>query len=258
MFTFLKEIYDGRELLGILIVRNLKIRYKNSALGFFWTLLVPLFLIVIYATFLRILRFATEDPLFLPQLVTGIIVWQFLAMCLNDSLQAVVGNANLVTKTAFPRVILPLAMVLANVVNFLLSSAVLLVYLLVIKVPFGNLAWLLVALPSQVALCLGLSLLISCLNVFFRDTEHILGVVLLSWFFLTPVIYPFSIIPSGLEYLASVNPMTGIVSAYRGALLARNPMSPAMMRLSLVMAWAMLPLGLAVFTKLEKSFADEL
>lgn len=258
MFTRLKEIWDRRELLHILVVRNLKIRYKSSVLGFFWSLLVPLFLIVIYATFLRILRFATDDPLFLPRLVTGIIVWQFLATCLNDSLHAVAGNSNLVTKTAFPRIILPLSMVIANFINFLLSAVVLVGFLCVARVQPGPLAWLLVAVPTQIALCTGLSLILCCLNVYFRDTEHILGVVLLAWFFMTPIIYPASYIPSGMEHLACLNPMTGIVSAYRGALLDSNPLTTDMIRVSLPMAWVVLVVGLLVFYRLEPTFADEL
>ena len=146
MFSLLREIYEYRDLLGTLVVRNLKIRYKRSVLGFFWTLLNPLFLIVIYAIFLKILEFFDpSDPLFLPMLVCGIIVWQFLAMSLGDSLYAVLGNANLVTKTSFPRMILPLSMVIANLVNFLLSLVILFVYLLFVDAPFGPI-WVLPAI----------------------------------------------------------------------------------------------------------------
>jgi len=258
MFRLLKEIYRRRELLLILVARNLKIRYKNSALGFFWTLLVPLFLILIYSTFLRILRFASDDPLFLPRLVTGIIVWQFVALCLNDSLQAILGNANLVTKSAFPRIILPLAMIVANLVNFVLSSVVLVVYLVVAGADFGNFAVLPFIVLTQCALCLGLSLILSALNVFFRDTEHILGVALMAWFFLTPVIYPFELIPERFQALASLNPMVGIVSAYRGVFLSANPMTPDMLRVSFCIAWIVVLVGFVFFQKMQVRFGDEL
>jgi len=99
---------------------------------------------------------------------------------------------------------------------------------------------------------------VSSLNVFFRDTEHILGVLMLAWFFMTPIIYEFSLIPSGFEYLACFNPMTGIVTAYRDALLSQNPMTPAMIRLSLAVAWGSLLAGILLFHKLEPAFADEL
>ena len=102
MLRLIKDLDAYRELLAILVSRNMKIRYKRSVLGFFWTLLNPLFMIVIYATLLSILMHVRPTHVQLPRLVTGIIVWQFLAMCLGDSLYAILGNANLITKTAFP------------------------------------------------------------------------------------------------------------------------------------------------------------
>jgi ABC-type polysaccharide/polyol phosphate export permease len=261
MFTLIREIGRRRELLLILVVRNLKIRYKNSALGFFWSLLVPLFLILIYALFLSVLRF----PIDLPVLVTGIIVWQFLAMCLSDSLHAVLGNANLITKTAFPRIILPLAMAKANLVNFLLSFTVLLVYLMVVGADFGAVYWLPFVVLSQFALCLGLSLVLSCANVFFRDMEHILSVILLAWFFLTPIIYPVTRVtapeyqfPSWVQTLFFCNPMTGIVTAYRMLLLSvPNPGTPLLL-MSFGIAWVVFLIGIVVFQKVQDRFGDEL
>ncbi len=160
------DIFSRRELVWILIERNLKIRYKSSFLGFFWSLLAPLSLIVVYSVFLGLIRF----PMSLPVLVTSIIIWQFLAMCMGDALQSILGNANLVTKAAFPRVILPLSMVGANAINFLFSFAVLSVYLLIARVEFGALIYLPGIMLTQAALCLGMSLIIGTANVFFRDT----------------------------------------------------------------------------------------
>jgi lipopolysaccharide transport system permease protein len=158
-----REIWRRRELVALLAVRTLKIRYKNAALGFVWSLLGPLFLIVIYSVFLGILRVAID----LHVLIVGIIAWHYLATCANDSLHAVMGNANLVRKTAFPRLILPLSMVTANTVNFLLSGLVLAVFLLLRGVPFGwGLAWLPLILLTHGAFCFGLSCFISALNVF--------------------------------------------------------------------------------------------
>ncbi|MBN1671287.1 MAG: ABC transporter permease [Kiritimatiellae bacterium] len=261
MLALIKQIHRHRELLLILMLRNLKIRYKSSVLGFFWTLLSPIFLIGIYAVFLRILRF----PIDLPILVTGIIAWQFLAMCLGDSLHAVLGNANLVRKTASPRIVFPLAMVMANVVNLLLSLVVLFAYLLVTGARIGNLAWLPLIVLTQFALCCGMSLLLSCANVFFRDTEHILSVVLLAWFFLTPVIYPIDSLlkwlekfPMTVQRLAFANPMTGIVTAYRCVFLSSDIMAPRRVTGSCLIAWLILVIGAAVFQRFQTRFADEL
>lgn len=260
MLSLLKEIGSRRELLQILVGRNLKIRYKNSSLGFFWSLLSPLFLIVIYAIFLSLIRI----PIDLPVLVSGIIVWQFLAMCLGDSLYAIVGNANLVTKAAFPRIILPLAMVGSNLVNFLLSCVVLFVYLIVVGVDFGVVLVLPFLIITQAALCLGVALILSTANVFFRDTEHILSVVMLAWFFLTPIIYPpekvlvESDFPGWVHLIFFANPMTGIVTGYRMALLSANNPGFHLLCVSFAMAWAILAVGLMVFRKAEPRFGDEL
>ncbi len=258
MLGWLKELVRRRELVWILIDRNLRIRYKHSVLGFFWSLLGPLFLILIYSIFLGLIRI----PIHLPVLVSGIIVWQFLAMCMGDALHSIVGNANLVTKAAFPRVILPLSMVGANVVNFLFSFLVLAVYLVVARETFGAWGWLPVILLTQVALCLGMALLIGSANVFFRDTEHVLSVVMLAWFFMSPVIYEPQMIteafPRWVQVVFFLNPMSGILTAYREVLLSRGGVEPALVALSFGVSWAILGAGLLVFQAVEPRFGDEL
>lgn len=258
MISLFKDIISRRELLLMLAARNLKIRYKSSALGFFWSLLGPLFLIVLYAVFLGVLKI--QMPL--PVLVSGIIVWQFLAMSLGDSLGAIVGNANLVTKAAFPRIILPVSMVGANLVNFLLSCVVLAVYLCVCRVDVGALYWLPVALLSQLALCLGLALILSTSNVFFRDTEHILSVLLLAWFFMSPVIYDatwfMGRFPEWVHGLFFANPMAGILTLYRAALLSAPVPAGWLIPRSLAMAWLLLAAGIVIFQRAQVRFGDEL
>lgn len=244
----------------MLVVRNLKIRYKNSVLGFFWSLLGPLLLILIYSIFLQVMRFDID----LKVLVTGIIVWQFLAMCLGDSLHAILGNANLVTKASFPRIILPLAMVKANLANFLLSFIVVIVYLVLAGASFGALYWIPLVVLTQLALCTGVALLFSASNVFFRDTEHILSVVMLAWFFLTPVIYPIDRVlanpgfPAWVPVAFFMNPMTGIVTAYRVALLSVPNPGTLLLTLSFAAAWSILVVGVMLFQRTEVYFGDEL
>ena len=260
MSNRLEGVWRHRELLQILVSRNLKIRYKNSVLGFFWSLLGPLLLILIYTVFLRVMRFDID----LPTLVTGIIVWQFLALCLGDSLHAVVGNANLVTKARFPRILLPIAMVCANAVNFLLSSCVLLLYLGLTGVLGGALYFLPLVLAAQLALCLGVGMLVSCVNVYFRDSEHVLQVVTLAWFFLTPVIYPAALVtgnadfPAWISWAFFANPMTGIVESYRSLLLSHPLPEWPRLALSFGMAGVAWLVGWGVFTRGEPGFGDAL
>lgn len=253
-----KEMLAHRELIGILVSRNIKIRYKNSALGFLWTLLGPLFMIVIYFLFLSVMKFEID----LPSLVTGILVWQFLSMCLGDSLNAILGNANLVTKASFPRIVLPLSTVLANAINFLLSMVVLMVYLLVVKADFGMLAWFPLIALTQFALCLGMALIISSANVFFRDTEHIVSLVMMAWFFMSPIIYPIELITGGFNTLIHrlyfLNPMAGIVTTYRNIFISKDFVPSSLWSVSFIAAWVVLAVGVFIFQRAEPRFGDEL
>jgi len=258
MFKLLKDLHGRRELLMLLVVRNLKIRYKNSALGFLWTLLAPLCLILIYALFARVMRFFQDDPFFMPRLVVGVIVWQFLATCYNDGLQAIMGNAELVKKSAFPRFILPLSMVFANLLNFLLSAVILVIYLQIVRMPLGAVAWLPLIMLTHGALCLGGALIISSLNVFFRDTEHILSVGLLAWFFMTPIIYSIERWPARFVHLGFLNPMTGLVTAYRSVLMSDPIGDPSFLSLSVVVSWLVFVVGVIVFQVTQVRFAEEL
>ena len=259
MVRLFHDIVSRRELLGLLVIRNLKIRYKESALGFLWTLLGPVFLIVIYAVFLKIMRFSMP----LPMLVTGIFVWQYLAMSLGDSTNAIVGNANLIKKAAFPRVLLPFSMVLANFVNFLLSLVIVVIYLKIAGLPFGGLVWLPLAMVTQVALCTGVSLFLSSVNVFFRDVQHLMGVITMAWFFMTPVIYAPEMVVQKfnnplMHQLFYLNPMTGLLALYRAALMGEALPPAGLWGPSLLVSWLVCVLGVAVFQGLQKGFADEL
>jgi len=253
------DVWRYHELLGTLAIRNIKIRYKDSVLGFLWTLLGPIFLILIYAACLRIMRVDIS----LPVLVTGIFVWQYLAMCLGDSAHSIVGNANLIKKAAFPRIVLPMSMVLANLVNFLLSLIVVGVYLMVVGIRPGQIGWMPLILLTHVALCAGISLILSALNVFFRDIQQITSVLTMAWFFMTPVIYPIEMVTNHfreplLLQLFFVNPMTGLLCAYRSGLLGSAMPAAALWVPSFAVAWLTLLIGTFVFQKSQLRFADEL
>jgi len=274
--TKIAELVARKELIWNLVVRSLKIRYKGSALGFLWTLLNPLMMMMIYWLFISILRF----PITLSHLLTGVIFWQFIAMCTSDAVKSVSGFPNLVKKTYFPRIVLPLSMVIANLINFMLSIVVLGVILFLLKL-FANEAvdfaflWMLpFVLIVQFCLVLGISLLISSANVFFRDIEHIVGVVLQAMFFLTPIIYPLAMVRervAGLglsRLLLSVyllNPMASLVTLFRKTFLGRElfsggeflPTEPVFY-VSLALSAVILAVGVRVFGKLEPYFADHL
>ena len=250
-----RQVWDRRQLVLNLIARNLKIRYKSSVLGFFWTFLNPLFMSLIYLVFIGILRWKIDIRV----LLTGIMPWQFFVMCVSDSVNTITGNTNLVKKTYFPRFILPLAMVLANLVNFLLSLVILFVLLLVFKTQFTfSLAFLPLVVIAQGLFILGIVLLTSCANVYFRDTEHIISVVLQAWFFLTPILYPLDMVPDKFLRIYMLNPLASLITAYRHVFLGAELPDVSLFFLSGAILLFLLAAGIFVFFKFEPYFADEL
>ena len=272
MAFMLKEVIERRELLYNLTSRNLKIRYKNSFFGFFWTLLNPLFMILVYMVFIGLMRF----PMDLPYLICGVIPWHFLTMCIGDSINVIEGNSSLIKKTSFPRVILPLSTLSADTVNFLLSLIVVLALVPVAsfisspaKAYSFNLIYVFPAFFLQLMLVFGLSLLFSTLNVYFKDTEHIVNVFLMAWFFMTPIIYPLSMIDNFKRSTISLfklmllefyylNPMVLILSFYRKAFLNTDLPLNYFSLISIVIIFLIFVLGYLFFKSKSPYFADEM
>lgn len=254
------EVLARHELVANFVSRNLKQRYKGSFFGFLWSLLHPLFLVLVYFVFIRLMRF----PLNLPELIVGVLVWQFFAIACGDAVGIIYGHATLVKKTWFPRIILPFAAVLGNLVHFLLSLVVLLAFLAASHVWPGiaylNLVWI---IPLQFLFCFGMSLFLSSLNVYYRDVEHLLQVVLMAWFFITPIIYNLEQItknetlPPIVMKLYFYNPMASFVQLYRHAFLG-TPLAEINVWPGIVLALGMFGAGLWTFSRLEPGFADEL
>lgn len=261
MVGLIQDIVARRDLLSMLVVRNIKIRYKESVLGFLWTLLGPVFLIAIYALFMKVIM---KFPIPMPVLVTGVFVWQYLSLCMGDAAPAIIGNSNLIKKACFPRILLPLSIVLANFVNFLLSLVILFGYLLIAGPSFSSMGWLPLALVAQLVLCVGVSLALCALNVFFRDVQQLIGIFIMAWFFMTPVVYDLGMIAHIakanplLGQLYFLNPMAGILALYRTALLGSPLPALPLIGMSLGVAAAVLLVGVTVFQKLQPRFADEL
>jgi ABC-2 type transport system permease protein len=190
-----REIWKYRDLLLNLVARDLAVRYRRSALGFFWSFLNPLLMMVVFSIVFQVVRplSVRNYALFV---LTGLLAWNFLAGSLGGAVRSITGNANLIDKVYFPREVLPLSVVLSNLVNFLLSLVVFIPLSLLLGAQWS--AWTL-ALPLivgvQLILVTGLALLLAALNVFYRDTELVLDVALTGWFFLTPIFYELELLP---------------------------------------------------------------
>jgi len=264
--NLVSDILGRREMLGSLVSRDLKSRYKGSLLGFFWSILTPLFMALIYVVFLRLL--ARNVPI--EEIIIGVFAWQFTVSSVNSGLVCVTGNANLVKKVAFPRLVLPLSSTLANLVNFLLSLVVQFVLVIIILASRGGSisGWTLL-LPAmilyQTMFNLALALLVGAANVYFRDTQHLVGLFLSAWFFVSPVMYTLTLLhdlAADLGHLLSLymlNPMAVIVTAYRAMILpdAVFTWTPYVWA-GLLWPLALLVAACAVYQRAQKNFADML
>lgn len=220
----IREIWTYRELLGNLIRKELKVKYKNSALGFVWSLLNPLlYLVVFYVVFQVFLESAT--PAFPIFLLSGLLPWNLFSASLGGGTTSIVGNAGLVGKVWFPRTILPLAAIGAALVHFALQFTVLAAALVVFwyQPSWGYLPLLIPALLTLLLFVSSLAIALSAINVYARDTQHLLELVLLAWFWMTSIIYPYAQVGSRAGNWALLNPMTPIVITFQRAIWGVHP-----------------------------------
>ncbi len=277
------ELLRHRELIYTLVKRDLKVRYKASALGFLWSFGRPLFLMLImWGVFSQIVRIETEIPYAL-HLLTGLLPWMFFQTALMEAQGSVLSNSNVVKKVALPTSAFPASAVISNLVHLLLALLILFAFILGYTI-FSDAAvfpgWEIIFLPLvillQFMILLGLSLIVSSLNVFYRDVGSITEILLTAWFYLTPVFYDVQLARTQLKgladtnllyYLYLCNPMTPVIVAYRRVLYGRRlRYAPEIsdttlligLGISLIFAIAVLWFGSVLFQRLSKKFADEL
>jgi ABC-2 type transport system permease protein len=271
----LAELSASRELMVNLTLRELRGKYKRSLLGWSWSLLNPLatmlMFTVVFQVFLHV-RIPAGDPSgmtgFAFFLLCGLLPWNLLANSLGGAMSSLIINGNLIKKVYFPREVLVAANVASWVVSLLIELAVLCVALLIagnMVLPWLPALVLLVAL--QALFTLGMALLLSVLNVYFRDVQHLMAIVLQLWFYATPIVYPLSVVPPNrrwlgheipIRFLYRLNPMVRFVEVYRNLLYDLRLPSLADVAFLLAASAAALAVGLAVFARLEPRLAEEL
>jgi ABC-2 type transport system permease protein len=266
----LKRLFEYRELLFNLTRKEVKVKYKNSFLGFIWSLVTPLMMLVVYyIAFGVIFKLRTEGMQFYAfYLMAGILPWNFLAIGLMSGVGSLVGNANLMKKVYFPRETLTFSVIGSAGFHFLLQEMVLLIFMVIFRVP---LTWWILALPLvlllQLTFTAGFALLLATFNVFFRDVMHFTEILLMAWFWMTPVIYPVSFIQNSLPGWASqlymLNPMTHIVLLWQ-RIIYNSPVngptayywSPLGLLGTVAFSLLLLVMGYYVFYRLEGRFAE--
>jgi len=256
----IREIWRYRELLYFLTWRNILIRYKQAVLGVLWAVLNPFITMVVFTVVFNRLLGVGSGSYGVPYAVftfTGLLPWNLFAQSLTSAGTSVVGNANLVTKVYFPRLVIPSSAVLGTVPDFLIGFAVLGVLMVAYWVaPTWNVLFLPFFVLLALVTALGVSLWLSALYVLYRDVQYIIPFLVQLWFFLTPVFYPTSEIPNGWQTVVyNLNPMTGVIGGFRWALLGQQAPG-AMFWLSSAMSLVVFAGGLLYFRRMERVFAD--
>lgn len=251
------ELWRYRELLFFLTWRDVVVRYKQTVLGILWAFIQPFLKMVVFTLiFGKLAKIDFGDVPYAVGMYAGLLPWQFFSEALSRSSTSVVGSSNLITKVYFPRLIIPLSSVGACLVDFAISFVILIG--LMFYYGLSPTPAILVVIPLvalTVIAALGIGILLSALNVAYRDFHYIIPFGIQIWMFLTPVIYPVKIFPEPWQRIASLNPMAGIVEAYRSAILGR-PFDWASLAVSTSMATVVFLFGLYYFRKVESRFAD--
>lgn len=258
MINKFMEIAGYRELLYNLTMKELKLKYKNSALGFFWSFLNPLLMLMVYTfAFKFIMQVQIEN--YSVVLLAGLLPWNFFNASVQGSTMSLISNAGLIKKVYFPREIIPLSLIFSNFVNFLMTLVVLFIAMMFFRVPLGwNILMLPLILVLLVVFTTGFSLMLSALNVFYRDVSHFVEILFMAWIYLTPVIYSFEMIPQQYRIFLLMNPMTLVVELVRDATIRNVFPDVRYLGALAVVAFIMLFVGQRVFSRIERDIAERI
>jgi lipopolysaccharide transport system permease protein len=254
----LRELWDYRELLYFLVWRDIKVRYKQTALGAAWAVIQPVMTMVVFSIFFGRLAKVPSNGLPYPVFAfTALLPWQLFSFALTESSNSLVSSQNLITKVYFPRLVIPLSSVLAGIVDFAIAFVVLLVLMAYYGIrPTAAIVWLPFFVLLAVVSALSVGLWLSALNVKFRDVRYTIPFLTQLWMFATPVAYPSSIIPQPWRTWSGLNPMAGVVEGFRWALLGDGLIPGALLWVSAVAVLLLFTGGLIYFRRTEATFAD--
>lgn len=244
-------------LLSQLIIREIKSRYKQSALGYAWVLLNPFLQLLVYSfVFSIIFKFPTNNIPYSIFLFIGLLPWIYLQSSLSTVTLCLVDNADLLRKVYFPREVLIYSIIIAKSIDFLFASLILLLFLFYYNIPILSTTILIFPLLFiQIILMTGLGLVLSTFNLFYRDIQYLVNLLLMLWMYLTPVVYPLSLVPKNMVFFYKLNPMVGIIEGYRSAIL-NNPFDTGTIGWSILISSIVFGIGFIIFKKSERIFSD--
>ena len=271
MWARLRELWTYRELIRNLVMRDLKVRYKNSVLGIAWSWLNPLLMMLVLTVVFTVMAGRSDQKAYHVFVLIGILSWNFFSASVVGATGSIVNNAHLIKKVYFPRAVLPVSIVLSNMLNFAIALPVFFALAWLSGVPLSGrvdlIVWLPVVLLVQVIFSIGIGLILSTVNVFYRDMQIIMEVVMLAWFFVTPIFYTIETVPETAQLLGAtldlrrllfiLNPMASIISSYRDVLYWGRFIGPDFFLRTVVTAIGVLIVGYAVFDRYARRFAEE-
>ena len=253
-----KKIYNYRELLKTNVKKEIRGRYKNSILGIMWSFLNPLLQLAVYSIIFGALL-AGGDKTYHIYICVALIPWTYFTTAITQSAFTVIGNADIIKKVYFPREILPISVVTSGAVNFVISTIIIPAFVIFSGI---GLSWYLVFYPLilliQFILLLGISFIVSSVTVYFRDLEHIIGVILMAAFYATPIVYKLEQLPANLQIIMQLNPMTHLINAYRDIFYYHQMPNMQILCILLALSILLTVIGYFIFKKFQKGFAEEL
>ncbi len=254
----LGELWSYRELLYFLIWRDVKVRYKQTAIGAAWAIIQPFFSMLVFSLFFGKLAKMPSDGIPYPVFsYAALVPWTFFAQGLNQSSESLVGSANLIRKVYFPRLVVPISAVCSGMIDFTLAFITLLFLMLYYGiVPTINLVWLPLLLLLALTTSLGTGLWLSALNVNYRDIKYTVPFLIQFWMFATPIVYPSSLLKEPWHTLYGLNPMVGVIEGFRWALLGTKTAPGPMILVSVLVSLIVLAGGAFYFRRMERTFAD--
>ena len=252
------ELWDYRELLYFIVWRDIKIRYKQTAIGAAWAVLQPFLTMLVFSLFFGKLAHVPSDGMPYPIFYySALLPWMYFAAALQNATSAIVENQKVITKVYFPRVALPLAAVLASLVDFAISFLMFLVLMIYYGVhPTAAIVWFPAFLLLAILTALGVGLWLSALNAIYRDVRYVMPFLIQFWMFASPVAYPSSLVPEKWRWVYGLNPMAGVIEGFRWSLAGHGNAPGAMVFVSAAVVVLVLLGGLAYFQHMETTVAD--
>ncbi|MEF2932716.1 MAG: ABC transporter permease [Clostridia bacterium] len=253
-----KDLYNYRELLKTSITKDVGGKYKHSFLGVIWSFMNPLLQIAVYAlVFQVILKSNIEN--YAVYLCCGLVPWQYFSSVVLRGAATIIDNGNIIKKVYFPREILPISVVASEGVNFLISTTIILGFVIFGGIGLSwNILWYFLILAIQIIVSIGIAFIVSSLTVYFRDLLHLLGILMQLLFYATPIVYSMDSVPASMKWLLMLNPMSYLIEGYRNIFYNKTMPNFKGLLIALVMGVVLCVCGYFIFRKLEKRFAEEL